>query len=177
MHPSIVDHNSRKRQSFEVDPVGLKMPSLALCDVVGDELVAVDAAELVRGARALLLGVPGAFTPVCTQHHLPEFIANADSLRAAGFSQLLCVAPNSPWTVQRWARDIDPQGKIRFLSDGNLSFARKFGLATYAEDLFLGECSKRFLMTINDGVIERLRVERLVTDITCTSTNSALLDA
>jgi len=153
------------------------MPSLTLCDLIDDDLVSVETTELFRGARTLLLGVPGAFTPVCTQHHLPEFIANADNLRAAGFSQLLCVAPNAPWTVQRWAKEIDPEGKIRFLSDGNLSFVRKFGLTTRVDDLFLGECSKRYLMTVNDGVIERLRVERLVTDITCTSTNSALLDA
>jgi peroxiredoxin len=176
MHPQIAHHVTVKRHSLEIDPIGLRMPSLTLCDLVDDEILAVDTAELVRGARTLLLGVPGAFTPVCTQHHLPEFIANADSLRTAGFSQLICVAPNSPWAVQRWARDIDPDGKIRFLSDGNLCLARKFGLVTRVEDLFLGECSKRFLMTVNDGVIERLRVERLVTDVTCTSTNAALLE-
>jgi peroxiredoxin len=176
MQSTILDHNLRRRQSVEIDPVGLRMPSLTFCDLIGDDLISVETTELFRGARTLLLGVPGAFTPVCTQHHLPEVITNADGLRAAGFSQLLCVAPNAPWTVQRWAREIDPLGKIRFLSDGNLSFVRKFGLNTVAEDLFLGECSKRYLMTVNDGIIERLRVERLVTDITCTSTNSALLE-
>lgn len=94
----------------------------------------------------------------------------------AGHGPLICIAPNSPWAVDRWARDLDPQKKMRFLSDGNLDFARTFGLTTLARDFFLGACSKRYLMTLTDGIVERLKVEANVTDITCTSTDDILLD-
>lgn len=163
--------------SVDVQPVGLMMPAVPLCELVNDELVTTNAAELCANVRAVVLGVPGAFTPVCTHHHVPEFIANAEGLRALGYNALICIAPDAPWAVQRWAKDVDPQGAIRFLSDGNLEFARKFGLTTRIEDLFLGECSKRYLMTVNEGAIERIRVERRVTDITCTSTALMLSDA
>lgn len=164
------------RTTFDEARVGNRVPPVSLCELAHEELHLVRADTLFRGVRAVVLGVPGAFTPVCTQRHIPEFVRNADAMRAAGYSLLVCIAPNSPWAVDHWARELDPENKIRFLADGNLDFVRAFNLMTRAEDLFLGDCSKRYLMTLDNAIVERIKVEARVTDITCTSTDTLLVD-
>lgn len=155
---------------------GAALPRCDFGELVGDTIEHIRSEDIFTGMRAIVLGVPGAFTPVCTTRHLPEYIANADALRALGYDRLVCVVPNDPWTVHRWAGELDPGGCIRFLSDGNLAFVRALGLSTHVEAVFLGECSKRYLMTVADGVIERLKVEREVTDLSCTLTSTLLVD-
>jgi 2-Cys peroxiredoxin 5 len=161
--------------SIEIDPVDLAFPPVSLGELQGERVEVIDLQSLVRTGRAVLLGVPGAFTPICTHQHVPEFVASASELRSAGYSTLVCIAPESPWVVHHWARQVDPEGKIRFLSDGNLAMARLFGLLTSVEDVFLGECSMRYLMSINAGVVERLRVERQIGDM-CRTSARLLLD-
>lgn len=162
--------------TFDDRAHGAALPRCDFGEIVADSIVRVRSEDIFAGARAVVLGVPGAFTPVCTTRHLPEFIANADALRALGYNRLVCITPNDPWTVRRWAEDVDPSGCIRFLSDGNLAFVRALGLATWAEEAFLGECSKRYLMTVSDGAIERLKVEREVSDLSCTLTSTLLIE-
>lgn len=122
------------------------------------------------------MGIPGAFTPVCTQHHIPEFVASADRLTASGFSHLICIAPNDPFVLKAWAQQIDPQGRIEFYSDGNLEFARSLGLLEQVTHLYLGWRSSRYLMVTDGGVIRRLRVEKDAVHYDCTKPQNALVD-
>lgn len=118
--------------------------------------------------RSILVGVPGAFTPVCSQEHVPDFVANADRLRANGFEHIVCVVANDPFVMAAWAAQVDPKGKITFLSDGNLDLANKLGVKIREPDLFLGQRAQRYLLTARGGVIERLTVENSILAITCT---------
>lgn len=144
------------------------MPSAMVAEVRRVGVVGVDTHDLFRERRAVVVGVPGAFTPVCTERHLPDFIRNADRLRQSGYDLVMCLAPNDPWTVERWARIIDPERKLRFVSDGNLEFSRKLALTEVRKDLFLGERTMRFLMLLEDGVVERITVEPFTERLTCT---------
>jgi peroxiredoxin len=78
--------------------------------------------------------------------------------------------------MEAWARVADPQGKVRFFSDRNLSFARALGLNRHEPRLFLGECSERYLLSVQDGVIESSRVEEGVTDFGCTNVDALVLE-
>lgn len=158
----------RSRHDYVQARAGWRVPDVALGELKDDEIVTVRTPTLFGGKRVAVIGVPGAFTPVCTTQHLPGFIANAKALRASGFEQLACVAPNDPWTVRRWADALDPGGAIRFLSDGNHAFVRALGLKTREETWFLGDCSKRYVMIVHRGVIERIQVEASVVNVTCT---------
>lgn len=147
---------------------GRRVPSATVAEVRRVAVKAIDTHDLFRDRRAVMVGVPGAFTPVCTEKHLPDFIRNADLLKSSGYDLVVCLAPNDPWTVDRWAREIDPERKIRFISDGNLEFSRKLALTEVRTDLYLGERTRRFLMLLNDGVVERVTVEPFVERLTCT---------
>jgi 2-Cys peroxiredoxin 5 len=153
---------------------GSPIPKVQLCQVRGKVLRTFPADELFAYGRAAIVGISGAFTPICTKLHIPEFIGNAKQLTAAGFSHLVCIAPNDPFVLQAWAEQLDPESAIEFYSDGNLEFTTALGLRTNISNLFLGRRSHRYLMVVLDGVIQRLRVEKDVASYSCTRPSELL---
>jgi peroxiredoxin len=154
---------------------GERVPDAPLAWLVGDDIRTTSMIELSRGARVVVVGVPGAFTPICTRTHIPQFVEMAPSLQASGFSKVICVTGNDPWVTQLWADRLDPEGRLVFLSDGNLEFGRRCGLTRNLTDLFGGERLDRFTMTVCKGFVERLSVEPSPMEITCTSADSCRL--
>lgn len=156
--------------------VGMRMPAVRLGEMVDGELRTVRASELVGMGSAVIVGVPAAFSPVCSEKHLPSLVRNADRLRQAGAGQLLCVVTDNPWTVDAWAKVVDPTRKVRFLSDGNLSFTRALTLSMHEPKYFLGERSERYMLTVRNGVIESARVEDHIAIVSCTKPDDFILE-
>lgn len=158
----------------ESNILGARVPSIKLGYLVDGEVTAISTDELFAGGKTVVLGIPGAFTPVCTQQHVPDFVANAEKIVASGYRQVLCIAPNDPFVLEAWRCQMDPHQKIRFLSDGNLEFARALGLGENHHDLFLGNRSKRYMLIIHDQTIQRVRVETSILTYACTGASDVL---
>jgi 2-Cys peroxiredoxin 5 len=156
--------------------VGKRVPPVILGAMFGDEIVARPLERLLLGRRAVIIGVPGAFTPVCTTQHVPGLIASADRLSAGGVSLLVCITPNDPWTTAAWARTIDPDHKLLFLSDGNLALSNALGATMRDTEHFMGQRNRRYLMQTRDAVIDRLSIETSPLALTCTRAQDVLLD-
>ncbi|NNK77310.1 MAG: peroxiredoxin, partial [Litoreibacter sp.] len=139
-----------------------------------DDLQTIDAEKVFKSERIVTIGVPGAFTPVCTKQHIPDFIRNATELKQSGFSKLICLASNDPFVLDEWARQLDPHRQIQFLSDGNLEFARALGVTSKMPSLLVGERSERFMMITWNGLIEHFRIEPNVLTFSCTRADDAL---
>jgi 2-Cys peroxiredoxin 5 len=154
---------------------GDRLPAVRLAELDRDEIRARPAQDIFGGKRAVIVGVPGAFTPVCSRLHLPRFIELAPSMLASGFDMIACVAPNDPWTLAVWSRELDPEDRIRFLSDGNREFGRACGLSSTYKEHFLGESFLRFSMIVANCVVERLNVERSPLEVTCSSADACML--
>jgi len=150
------------------------VPDVRLGFLENGEIRSISASELLAHGRTVILGVPGAFTPVCTQRHIPDFLAQADAFDVQGCRQLVCIAPNDPFVMEEWAQRVDPERKIRFLSDGNLAFTRALALEREHADLFIGERSERYLMLVENGSIVRLRVEPNILTYSCSRADVAL---
>jgi peroxiredoxin len=157
--------------------VGERVPPVRLGQLHQGIVISQSVETLFRGQRGIVIGVPGAFTPVCSGTHVPDFVARASQLKASGFDFIACMAANDPWIMDAWARELDPRGQLNFLSDGNLEFAKKTGLTRYDPEHFLGERCRRFMMVLNGAVVEKLSVEPELATLTCTRTADALLDA
>ncbi|MDM7323123.1 MAG: redoxin family protein, partial [Gammaproteobacteria bacterium] len=82
-----------------------------------------------------------------------------------------------PWALDAWAKSIDPERSIRFLSDGNLELVRAMGLIARESEHFMGERSRRFVMIVQDAVVEKLAVETNILDVTCTRESDILVAA
>lgn len=148
--------------------IGGKVPEVWLGELHQGSVRRAFLPSLVQSGKAIMVGVPGAFTPVCSREHVPDFVLQAHRLRASGFETILCVVANDPFAVDAWAKQVDPEGKIRFVSDGNLDLATELGVKMRDTELFLGTRAQRYLMLTLDGIIQRFTVEKSILAVTCT---------
>lgn len=142
--------------------VGQDVPSVQVARLEGDLPVPYDIRDILRGHRTLTFGVPQAFSPVCSQKHIPGIIASLDKLRGKGFTQFIVIAPDNPWAMAVWQEQLDVGREMLFLSDGNNAFVEACGLKEHCAGLFLGECSKRFAIHTIDHLITSLAIEESI---------------
>ena len=116
-------------------------------------------ADLVKGKTIALFAVPGAFTPTCSNQHLPGYIKLADQLKAKGVDEIWCVAVNDAFVMGAWGRDQGAQGKVRMMADGSAEWTRKLGLELDLTARGLGVRSRRYSALLKDGVVKQLNLE------------------
>lgn len=139
--------------------VGDKLPDARLKLMESDSSRDVTTAEYFGGRRVVLFGVPGAFTPTCSNNHLPGFIENRDAILGKNVDAIAVVAVNDQHVMRAWARFSAGEGKIDFLADGSADFVRSLGLEIDLSAAGMGMRSKRFSMIVNDGRVEQLNIE------------------
>lgn len=114
--------------------------------------------ELFAGKRVVLFGVPGAFTPGCSNTHMPGFVTKADEILAKGVDTIACMAVNDAFVMGAWQQDQNAQA-FTMLADGNAEFTRALGLELDVSGAGMGTRCKRFALIANDGVVEYLGVD------------------
>lgn len=153
------------------------IPSAKVYYLGQDEIKSLDIAEYIKDKSVVLLGVPGAYTPVCTMNHLPGFVEKADEIKSEGADEIICITPNDPFVVKRWSEEIDPEGKLTVLSDGNLELTKALGMELDASALGLGQRSQRYSMIVKQGVIKTRDVEDEATTVSVSGAESCLSTA
>lgn len=156
--------------------VGDRLPDVNLKQLTSEGIKDVSIGELTRGKKAVIFAVPGAFTPTCSERHLPGFLESADAIRAKGVDTIACVAVNDPFVLNAWDKANNVGGRVRILSDGNGEFTRAIGLELDGSGFGLGLRSQRYAMVVEDGVIKTLLVEEVPTQAEASSAK-AILDA
>src|SRR5262245_62805623 len=139
--------------------VGDKIPSSTLKEMSPEGPKDITTDELFRGKKVALFAVPGAFTPACSQRHLPGYVDKAADIKAKGVDEIACVAVNDAFVMGAWGREQRTEGKVRMLADGSGDFARALGLELDLTKGGLGIRSKRYSMLIDNGVVKWLNVE------------------
>ncbi|CAI5484051.1 unnamed protein product [Closterium sp. Yama58-4] len=140
--------------------VGDKLPdgSLSYFDAEG-ALQTITIESLTKGKKVVLFAVPGAFTPTCSQKHLPGFIAKADELRAKGVDTIACVSVNDPFVMRAWGDSVNAAGKVLLLADGSGVYTAALGASLDLSDKGLGVRSRRYALLADDGVVTVLNLE------------------
>jgi len=140
--------------------VGDRIPSVTLKQLTSEGVKELTTDEIFRGKRVVLIAVPGAFTPACSQRHLPGYVDKAADIKAKGIDEIACVAVNDAFVMGAWGRDQKAEGKVRMLADGSGDFTRALGLELDLSKGGLGMRSKRYSMLVDDGVVKSLNVEQ-----------------
>uniref|UniRef100_A0A8C0R0Q8 Peroxiredoxin-5 n=1 Tax=Canis lupus dingo TaxID=286419 RepID=A0A8C0R0Q8_CANLU len=134
--------------------VGDAIPSVTVFE--GEPGNEVNLAELFKGKKGVLFGVPGAFTPGCSKTHLPGFMEQAEALKAKGVQVIACLSVNDVFVTEAWGRAHNSGGKeTDLLLDDSLV------------SLFGNHRLKRFSMVIENGIVKSLNVEPDGTGLTC----------
>ena len=139
--------------------VGERVPDVKLKTVTEEGIRDVSTAELFRGKKAVLFGVPGAFTGTCSTKHLPGFVELADEIKARGVDLLACTAVNDIHVLRAWGREHGTGNKLALLADGNGDLARAMGLEADLRSSGLGIRSQRYGAILEDGVIRYLETD------------------
>ena len=136
---------------------GERIPE-SILQYVADGVHKIDTLALFEGRKLVLFAVPGAFTPTCSERHLPGFVEHFDAFRERGI-EVACMAVNDPFVMQAWGESQHVPAGMRMLADGNADFTRALGLEMDASGFGMGTRSKRFALYAEDGVVRELFVE------------------
>ena len=115
--------------------------------------------DLVKGKTIALFAVPGAFTPTCSEQHLPGFIQAAEDFKSKGVDEIWCVAVNDAFVMGAWGRSYNADGKIRMMADGSALWTKALGLELDLTERGLGMRSRRYSALLVDGVVKQLNLE------------------
>ncbi|HXC88711.1 MAG TPA: peroxiredoxin [Stellaceae bacterium] len=154
--------------------VGDRLPSVVLRQVTPEGPKEVKTDDFFRGKRVALFAVPGAFTPACSQRHLPGYVDKAADIRAKRIDEIACVAVNDAAVMGAWGRDQKTDGKVTMLADGSGDFVRALGLELDLTKGGLGIRSKRYSMLVEDGVVKSLNVEQQPGQVDASSAEAML---
>jgi peroxiredoxin len=137
---------------------GDRIPEVAVQQITPKGIEKTDTLSLFGSGRTVLFAVPGAFTPTCSERHLPGFVEHFDAFRRLGFN-VACMAVNDPFVMQAWATSSGVPEGMHMLADGNADLTRALGLDLDATGYGMGIRAKRFAMVIEDGVVQQVFVE------------------
>ena len=139
--------------------VGDKIPQSTFKYQTSEGPKEISSAELFGGKKVALFAVPGAFTPTCSQRHLPGYVDKAAQLKAKGVDTIACVSVNDAFVMGAWGKDQKTDGKVMMLADGSGDFTRAVELELDATKAGLGKRSQRYSMLVDNGVVTKLHVE------------------
>jgi peroxiredoxin len=138
---------------------GDHLPDVELHTMTKDGIKKVRSNDVLGKGKVVLFAVPGAFTPTCSDHHLPGFVARAQDIRAKGVDKIACIAVNDAFVMDAWGRDRSVGNDVLMLADGNGEFTKAMGLEMDGSGFGLGSRSQRYAAVIEDGVVTELLVE------------------
>lgn len=137
---------------------GQKLPAgTMLGELTSEGMLTHNVTELFAGKKAVLFAVPGAFTPTCSESHLPGFVVLADQFQAKGVDIIACVSVNDAFVMKAWGA-AQNAAELMMLADGDASFTKALGLEIDTAG-FGGVRSQRYAMVIEDGVVTTLNIE------------------
>lgn len=139
--------------------VGDKIPACSTLRVMGEKgPQAVSTDDLFAGKKVVLFAVPGAFTPGCSNTHLPGFVVNADKIKAKGVASIICISVNDAFVMGAWGKGQNAEHLI-MLADGSAELAKATGMDLDLTDKGMGVRWKRLAMIVDNGVVKNLAIE------------------
>ena len=139
--------------------VGEPIPDVKLMTMTPEGPKPVQSGDVLGKGKVVLFAVPGAFTPTCSDHHLPGFVLRAEDIKAKGVDDIACVAVNDAFVMGAWGQTQNTGENIQMLADGNGDFTAEMGLEMDGRGFGLGSRSQRYAAVIDDGVVTELLVE------------------
>ncbi len=114
--------------------------------------------DLFSGQKVVLFAVPAAFTPTCSNKHLPGYEQAYAELTALGVDRVICLSVNDGWVMDAWGQAVGVN-KVQMMADGNAEFTLALGMHQDLSKSGFATRSKRYSMLVIDGQIEKMFAE------------------
>jgi len=138
--------------------IGDRIPAVTLkiMGEKGPQDISTD--DLFSNKKVVLFAVPGAFTPGCSNTHLPGYVVLADQIKAKGVDSIICLSVNDAFVMGAWGKNQNAE-ELLMVADGNAEFTKAVGLEADASAYGMGTRSQRYAMIVDKGVVTHLAVE------------------
>ena len=137
--------------------VGETIPAATITVIDQDGQNNVSADQYFANKKAVLIALPGAFTPTCSEAHLPGYVVNYDAIKAKGVDLVACLSVNDAFVMKAWQNAQNAEN-IAMIADGGGALTQAMGLVLETGD-FGGARSQRYSMIIENGKVTHLNLE------------------
>ena len=119
----------------------------------------IKSSELFNNQKAIVIGVPGAFTKVCSAKHLPGYVSNYEEAKKKGVTKIVCISVNDPNVMKAWGETHNVGNKILMLGDPYCAFTKLIGAEIDRMERGLGIRSSRYTMLVENGIVIKIKEE------------------
>ena len=137
-----------------------KIPNSEIFVLKNGEPNKIKIEELLKSKKAIIFGLPGAYTSVCSAKHLPGYINMYQKFRDKGIDLIICISVNDPFVMNAWGKENNVGDKIIMIGDPFLNFTKAIGAEVDKSARGLGVRSNRFTMLVDDMKIIKLQEEK-----------------
>ena len=136
------------------------IPDVEVFQLINNEPEKIRIKKLFKEKKTILLGMPGAFTSVCSSKHLPGYLNNIDRFKSKGIDLIVCIAVNDPFVMNACGKKQNVHENILMLGDPFLTFTKSIGAEVDKSGRGLGIRSNRYTMLIEDNKILQIQEEK-----------------
>ena len=137
-----------------------KIPSSEVFILEDGEPIKKNIESFLKNKKAIIFGLPGAYTSVCSAKHLPGYVDNHDKYKAKGVDLIVCISVNDPFVMDAWGKSQNVADKILMMADPFLSFTKSIGADVDKSARGLGMRSNRYTMLIDNLIVIKLQEEK-----------------
>ena len=138
---------------------GDKIPSIDFFYLDESGPKKVKSTELLKNHKAIIIGVPGAFTKVCSAKHLPGYVNNFEQAQKKGVTKIVCVSVNDPNVMKAWGENQNVGDKVFMAADPYCEFTKSMGAEIDRTERGLGMRSARYTILIENNIIKTIKLE------------------
>ena len=113
----------------------------------------------LKDKNTVIFGVPGAFTPTCSEKHMPSYIKLYEQFINKGIDDIYCLSVNDNYVMSAWLLSYTDGDKIKGIADGNAEITKNLNLLSDKSKNFMGMRSARFAMIVKDNEIKEILIE------------------
>lgn len=113
----------------------------------------------LKGKKVIIFGVPGAFTPTCSEKHVPSYIKLHKQIIDKGIDAIYCLSVNDDFVMNAWLLSYSDGDKIIGIADGNGDISKNLNLLVDKSKNYMGMRSTRFSMIVIDNIIHEIFIE------------------
>jgi len=137
-----------------------KIPSIKVPIIQKGITYKVLLTDELKNKRVIIFGVPGAFTPTCSEKHMPNYIKLYHQLIDKGIDSVYCLSVNDDFVMNAWLSTYTAGEKIIGIADGNGEIAKSLDLLIDKSKNYMGMRSTRFAMIVENNLIQDIFIEK-----------------
>ena len=115
-----------------------KIPNSEIFVLENGEPTKKNIQELLKSKKAVIFGLPGAYTSVCSTKHLPSYVNMYQKYKDKGIYLIICMSVNDPFVMNAWGKENNVGNKIIMMGDPLLNFTKAIGAEVDKSEKGLG---------------------------------------